>query len=484
MSVQHGNETEPLNQRLVLTGVSIVDPKEGSVKRQQTVWIESGKIQRLTSSEEANDVRDYAVVEARGKFVVPGFLDMHMHCLQDPQPENGLSLMLSYGVTGVRQMAGTSDLLERRREGKLHYGAETPALLAMPGEILTSANAATPSNAITEVRKQKAAGADFIKSIFIKPKVFAASLAEANRLGLPYGGHISPGVDMVKSSKAGLQFVEHLGPIDSLLLNTSKFKFFLLLLLRLRPPAAMNLSMEGMGEAERFIIANPMLFRLTMDPKALEKTQRLINSFSEDKSRRLAETFARNGTWMCPTLIRNRTMQFGDQPEFTDSPNLQYISSENRKLWSDAAQGYRTRLTPAFRDTLRQLEELSWRITRTHADAGVKMMAGTDSGGSGCWLVPGVSLHQEFDLLESVGLSPLQVLQMATCNGAEFLNKQDTLGSVSEGKTADLVLLDANPLESVQHLHSLWGVVRDDRFYSHQHMLDIRQRVAQRVAAA
>ena len=278
--------------------------------------------------------------------------------------------------------------------------------------------------------------------------------------------------------------MEHLGPIDALLLNTTKFKFLLLLLLRLRPPAAMKLSMEGMGDAERLVIANPMLFRLKTDPKALESTQRLIDSFSEDKSRRLAETFARNGTWMCPTLIRNRTMQFGDQPKFTDSPNLQYVSRENRKLWSDAAQQYRARLTPAFRDTLRQLDELSWQITRTHVDAGVKMMVGTDAGGGGGWLVPGVSLHEEFDLLESVGLSPLKVLQMATCNGAEFLNKQDTLGSVSEGKTADLVLLEANPLESVQHLHALWGVVRNGRFYSHERMLDMRQEVAQRVAAA
>ena len=163
MSMQQRPETEKLNQRLVLTGVSIINPKDGSVRAQQTVWIDSGKIQRITSSEEANGIGDSAVVEAGGKFVVPGFLDMHMHCLQDPQPENGLSLMLSYGVTGVRQMAGTSELLERRREGKLDYGSATPELLAMPGDVLTAANAATSSEAISAVRKQKAAGADFIK---------------------------------------------------------------------------------------------------------------------------------------------------------------------------------------------------------------------------------------------------------------------------------------------------------------------------------
>lgn len=484
MPIPQGLGTETAGQQFVLKGVTVVDPRDGSARPGQSVWIDSGKIQHITSVQETVGSGEYAPVEATGKFVVPGFLDMHMHCLQDPQPENGFAMMLSYGVTGVRQMAGTPDLLERRRQGKLDYGPDTPELLAMPGDVLTSANAATPSTAIEEVRRQKAAGADFIKSIFVTPKVFAASLAEANRLGLPYGGHISPGVDMTKSSKAGLHFVEHLGPIDSLLLNTSKFKRLLLFLLRLRPPAALKLSMEGMGESEHLLIANPMLLRLKMDPKGLQKTQRLIDSFSEGKSRRLAETFARNGTWMCPTLIRNRTMQFGDRPEYTDSADLQYVSKQNRTLWAKAAEQYRACLTPAYRETLRQLDELSWRVVKMQADAGVKMMAGTDAGGGGGWLVPGVSLHQEFDLLASAGFSPSQVLQMATCNGAEYLNRLDTLGSVSEGKTANLVILEADPLASVQNLHGLWGVVREGRFYAQRSMRALRERVAQRVSAA
>ena len=101
---------------------------------------------------------------------------------------------------------------------------------------------------------------------------------------------------MVKSSDAGLWFVEHLGSIDALLLNTSRYKSVLTFLLRLRPPAAMKLSMEGMGFKTRVAIAKPMLLRLNMDPNALSKTQRLIDSFSDDKGKELAATFARNGT--------------------------------------------------------------------------------------------------------------------------------------------------------------------------------------------
>ncbi len=471
-------------QRFILAGVTIVDPRDGSLLPYQAVWIEAGQIRRFTPAQVAEGEPAETVVNASGKFVIPGFLDMHTHCMQDTDPRHGLALMLTYGITGTRQMAGTPALLRQRREGKLNYGPDTPELLAMPGEVLTSANAATPAASMAEVRSQKEQGADFIKTIFVTPKVFAASLAEANRLGLPYGGHISPGVDMVKSSKAGLRFVEHLGPVDSLLLNTSRYKLLLMLLLRLRPPAAMKLSMEGKGDDTRIAIVNPTLMRLNMDPNALGKTQRLLDSFSEKKCRKLADTFARHGTWMCPTLIRNKTMQLADSPEFTDSPDLQYVSKENRALWSETTRQYRERLTPASRETVRRQNDLSLRITRMFDEAGVKMTAGTDAGGGAGWVIPGVALHQEFDLLASTGLSPLKVLQMATCNGAEFLNRLDTLGSVREGKTADLVILEANPLESVRHLHAISGVVREGRYYSLETLLERRKQIASQIAAA
>ncbi len=177
-------------------------------------------------------------------------------------------------------------------------------------------------------------------------------------------------------------------------------------------------------------------------------------------------------------------MQFADQEEFTDSPDLRYIPKQYLELWTDAAHQYRQRLTPASRDTLRQLRDLSLRLTRIQEEAGVKMMTGSDCGGGGSWVVPGVSLHQEFDLLEKAGFTPLKVLQMATCNGAEFLNKLTSLGSVKEGRQADLVLLDANPLESIQHLHRISAVVRNGRYYSLRDLQNIREQVASHVAAA
>ena len=92
------------------------------------------------------------------------------------------------------------------------------------------------------------------------------------------------------------------------------------------------------------------------------------------------------------------------------------------------------------------------------------MMAGSDLGGG--FVIAGFGLHQEFDLLEQAGLSPLEVLQMTTLDGAKFLGREATMGSVQAGKDANVVLLRANPLASVQNLHAIAAVVRGGKFFA------------------
>jgi imidazolonepropionase-like amidohydrolase len=118
------------------------------------------------------------------------------------------------------------------------------------------------------------------------------------------------------------------------------------------------------------------------------------------------------------------------------------------------------------------------KITQLFDEAGVQMLAGSDCGGS-VWEVFGASLHEEFDLLAQAGLSPLKVLQMTTLNGARFYDRQATAGSVDEGKEANLVLLDANPVESVQNLHKVYAVVRGGKFYSTDALKALKQKVAE-----
>ncbi len=464
---------------LTLTNVTVVDTETGKLSPNANINLVDGRISSVDAG--ASAPAGSTMIDARGKFVVPGFLDMHVHSMQEPNPADSLAMLLAYGVTGIRQMAGAPELLERRKQGGLDYGPDSPECLAIPGNLLTFANCPTPEAGVNEVRRQKEQGADFIKSIFISPKTFFATLAEAKRLGLDYGGHLSPGVDVIQASEKGLSFIEHLGPTELQLIQCSRAELLIKLVLRLKPPTPPPLSPADIqGMVGKIMIANPILFRMNIDPKAADKTARLVKTFQPDKARKLALSCAKNHTWQCPTLIRNETMQFGDEARFTECEDLRYVPASVRALWTDVSRQYAAKLTPAAKDTMKRLKDVSFRLLKILDENGVDLLAGSDYGGG--WIVPGISLHQEFDLLAEAGLSPLKILQMTTINGARFLKREATMGTVSAGKEANLVLLNANPLESVKNLHAIHAVVRDGRYYAASDLARLKDRVAESVA--
>jgi imidazolonepropionase-like amidohydrolase len=115
-------------------------------------------------------------------------------------------------------------------------------------------------------------------------------------------------------------------------------------------------------------------------------------------------------------------------------------------------------------------------VTGMMKEEGVDMLAGSDLGG--IWVLPGFGLHQEFEELAGAGFTPLEVLQATTLNGARFLGREATMGSVEEGKEADLVLLDANPLEDVANLHGIAGVVLNGKYFSAADLDEMKAEVA------
>ena len=144
--------------------------------------------------------------------------------------------------------------------------------------------------------------------------------------------------------------------------------------------------------------------------------------------------------------------------------------------WSKAAKKF-SGFPASARQTFRAVYGVLLNLTKVLDEAGVPMLAGSDSGGA-AWEVPGLALHQEFDELARAGLSPLRVLQMTTWRAAEFMNATDVTGSVAAGKHADLVLLDANPVESVDHLHRIRGVVRGGRYLGPADLDALKKKVA------
>ncbi|PRY21584.1 amidohydrolase family protein [Pseudosporangium ferrugineum] len=439
--------------------VAVVDPRDGSVTPHQDVHIDGGRIAGIgATSGPAGEAPD---VDGRGRFVVPGYADMHAHPLNlgDPTPE--LRLMLAFGITGYRQMSGTPGLLRRRRRAA--DDDRTPRLLATPGPVLTPLNAGRPGTAAAEVRRQARDGADFVKAALITPEVYAAVQAEADRLSLPVAGHLPAGIDVRAASAAGFRSIEHLGPGLGVLAGCSCHE---------EQPAPGRGPIPAPPFRIPFAgrVADRMLQRLVVNPAqltssaTLDATRDAIAGFDEGRARELAREFAANDTWNCPTLIRLRGQQLCDDPAFAADPDLRYVTAKERRTWAAAAAAFRRKFDERRRAVFAEQFALQLRLVRILDEEGAPLLAGTDAVGA-AWVVAGASLHDEFDLLAEAGLSPLRILRAATSDPARFLHRERDAGTVEAGKEADLVLLDRDPTVSVAGLHAVGGVVRGGRYH-------------------
>ena len=468
---------------LILQHVTIVDTHDGHLTPDMTVVIIAGKIAHIEKNRATiPPPAGTPVIDAEGKFLVPGFVDAHTHILHSPEAAKDEALMLANGITAVRQMDGTAELLEERREGLLFESIFAPKLLAMPGPVLLTTNAFTPQEGIAEVDREKAQGADFIKIGLVPPQTFYAVGREAKNVGLPFEGHLPPGVDAVEAVNAGYRSIEHLGPGAAILISCSTQQAALNQEIAShplkKPPPIPDFLVQMVLHK---LLLDPLLLEVMFDNNTLARMQQIDDTFDEAKCRNVAAAIAKSGSWQVPTLIRIRTSNFADAPEFRNDPNFKYVSAQNRKDWIDVSNRFSNKITPAQKLTIQRFWELQLKLARMLDDAQVPMMTGTDSAGGA--IVAGFSLHQEFALLAQAGFSPLKILQMTTLNPAKFYGREATMGSVELGKDADLVLLDANPIESAVNLDRINAVVRNGAFYSRD-SLDKKLREIADVASA
>ncbi len=460
---------------LRIDGALIVDTLDGTLIEDASILVAGGRI--IGIEQDASGAADPGVrtIDASGKYVVPGYNDMHSHVLELDNPSGALALMLAEGVTGFRQMSGSPERLRQRRAGVRPAGDEAPDVLQMPGPVLTPLIAGSAGDAIAEIRRQKAQGADFIKVGFVSPPVFIAALEEARRQGMPILGHLQDGMDAATTSKAGFRSVEHLGPGATVWIAcsaaeeqlTSEIKAFSVKV----PPAWIPFLRRLIEKRIQMILINPAAF---LSPTYVARMQRAIDTYSEDKLKALAARFAAEETWHVPTLVRLRTQELADAPEYESHPYLQYMPKDRIARWRKVTDKFR-KLPAAMRETYKIAYPRQLQLAKALSDQGVRMMAGTDGG----WLsAPGLTLQEEFAELARAGFSPLHILQMTTINPAEYLGRADTMGTVQPGRNADLVLLDANPLHDVANLGAIYAVVRAGKYYSRQDLAALQARVA------
>ncbi len=465
--------SQTVRDGLVLDHVTVVDVRTGRLQPDRAVVIAGGRIVQVVRAGKVTATGAARRIDGGGRFLVPGYNDMHAHNLNTDSPETSLPLMLANGVTGFRQMAGSPQLLAARAAGKPILPADSPALLAMPGTILAGPAFAAPAAAITEVSRQKAQGADFIKVVDVPPATFIAAEDAARANGLPYAGHLPIGVDARDAIAHGMVSIEHLGPGLALFLNCSRDEAAIRAMIANAPAPTHTYDVNAEAPQVKRALVNPLL---VTPPQGYMLMRRVLASYDEAKCRAFARDVAASGTWQVPTLARLEAMELGNGSQFRNDPNLRYVPAVSRTLWADAGTDFEARLTQDQKAVLADLWAAQLRMTKLFDDAGVKMLAGTDFGGG--WLVPGFSLHHEFDLLARAGVAPLRVLQMTTLDPAIFLHREATMGVVEPGHDADLVLLDADPTASVANLHRVAGVVRAGRYLDRRALDAIEARAA------
>jgi hypothetical protein len=275
-------------------------------------------------------------------------------------------------------------------------------------------------------------------------------------------------------ARRGMRAIEHLGPTISILLACSREEAAIRQAMAQAPPPPVRIAFNLPPAALKRLTANPVLLT---DKNSFAMIERVIASYDEARCRELAHTLVKSGMWQVPTLVRLEAMAHGDDDELSHNPDLKYIARDDRQMWKELGESFGTKLSAENKRTLHQLFALQLKLFKLFDAAGMKMLTGTDFGGQ--WLVPGLALHREFDLMAKAGASPLHVLQMTTVNGAVFLGREATMGTVGAGKDANLVLLDANPLASVQNLHRVFAVVRAGTYYSRAALDDIRHKAEQ-----
>ena len=463
-------------RRLIIIGATVIDPRTGARRAGLNVVMGQGRILSVGGEAPAPGP-GVEILDAEGGFIVPGYNDMHSHVLELDDPSGSLALMLAEGVTGFRQMSGSIALLSKRLSSGLALMESSPAVLEAPGEVLTPLNAATPDAARAEVRRQQAAGADFIKVGFVSPEAFWAALDEARQANIAILGHLQEGVDAAEASRQGFRSIEHLGPGATLWLGCSSIEVELKAETpRPRvptPPKGIPFLRQLILRRLQTMLINPAAFA---SAASVARLGRASATFDDAKFRRLAAQFIGDGVWHVPTLVRLRTTQLADLPEYQVSDYLRFMPfAAIRRLKSVTSRF--CKLPFETRATYREVYPRQLQLTRALADAGVRMMAGTDGG---LLAAPGLTLREEFAELAKAGFTPLQILQMATCNAADYLGRADTMGAVEPGMSADLVVLSADPLEKVENLHAIRAVVRNGKRYDRLHLDALQARVAQR----
>ena len=448
-----------LAQTTAFIGVNVVPMDRERVLTDQTVIVKNGVIAEIGDAKKVTVPKDAVTVDGKGKYLIPGLVDMHTHLLSDSDeyPDSiapdELRVMVANGVTTVRFMIGTPELLKLR--GQSAAGEILAPTIYVASPHLTGREQGnnfvvkTTEEAREAVRKSKAAGYDFIKvTTFVPSLIYEAAVDEARKQGIRVVGHADTRhVGVERAWKAGQQ-IEHLDGYMEMLLKTD---------------APMKHSVSDL------LIGNP-------------DNWKSLDYMDESKISDVARKTVVSNPFVNPTqhFMKNSFGLPRSEESIRAQPDFKFYPAKVQQQWLDYYK--RARLFTVPVEERERWIELRDKLIKAIHDAGGKLMAGSDTP-EFLWLY-GFAMHHELKALRDAGIGNYAALAAGTRNAHEFFGTLEKVGTIQKGKRADLILLNANPLDNIEATKDRAGVMLKGKWYTQAELNRWLDEIAPKIAGS
>ena len=405
---------------IIFQSVNVIPMDKEVVLKNQDVLVRNGIIAAIGDHGKIRFSKNALVINAAGKYLMPGLAEMHAHVppVDDLEPmKEVLMLFACNGITTIRGMLGHPRHIELRN--KINSGEITGPRFYTSGPSFNGNSVKTPEAGAEMVRQQKTMGYDFLKMHpGLSKENFAAIVKTAKEVNIPFAGHVSFDVGVWKAIESGYATIDHLdGFIESLV------------------PGMDTVKEQSTGLFGMFIADRADISRIPALMKALH-----------DKKIWVVPTQALAERWFTPEK---------DADAFAKEPEMIYMKQETLNSWVTNKKNLMA--NPRYdAAAIKKFIELRKKLIYECQKNNVGLLLGSDA--PQVFDVPGFSAHQELKYMVDAGLTPFQALQSGTVNVAEYFSWKD-IGMVKQGYVADLILLDADPLENIEHTKKIAGVM-------------------------
>lgn len=465
VSCQPGGET--FQDAICIEHVSVIHPENGLTEN-QTVIIQGEKILRVAPSSDLKLSPENQIIDGTGKYIMPGLWDAHVHfAYMENLAPSMFDLFLGYGITSVRDTGGKMDFVKMWKDKAIANPNAAPRVMiagplldgmpnvydgSTPQRPPLSVGLPTVEAAAKKVNELDSLAVDLLKAYeMLTPEQFTIIAKMAKEKGLKVTGHVPLSMDVIRASNAGLSSMEHMRNLEL--------------------SCASNAD-ELLQQRQQLLIAEKDSAGGILRSKIHElQRETAVKNYDETKANEVLAVLAKNETWQIPTLALNTFLTNRHFERRSWQESIAFLPESIAQQWSKSVASLKEMPVTPFRVSY---SDWSLNMVKKIHQTKIEIMAGTDCPIA--LLTPGESLHEELAVLVQAGLTPLEALKTATINPAKYFNMEDELGLVQEGMWADLVLLDANPIENIAHTKSIRAVIKNGTYFDKSQLGEILKR--------